>query len=281
MIKRILLWVIFLSITIFLYGMWKVSTSERKLYETIQSELAPSSAVAGITVSSVEILALEGNVVFNDITYLESAGQPRFTAQKMILDIGTVSSLKLAVLPAAMIVNQLKETLITATGITDENGNSLASNASLTILGNPLQLLNIPNESFPTESLTLRATISALNSNVIASIYPAIGLFIPNDLSSEFRTEIQADPQSQQLKIEFMELDHQDFLLNLQATMTPKTDSNWADAPLSGEITVTQLNPTIKILVSNLEMLFNIKLPRQNDDIVIPIRGTVSRPTLR
>jgi len=277
MIKRILLWVIFLSITIFLYGMWKVSSSERQLFETIQTELAPSSAEAGITVSSVEILALEGNVVLNDITYLESAGQPRFTAQKMILDIGTVSSLKLAVLPAAMIV----KTLITATGITDENGNSLASNASLTILGNPLQLLNIPNESFPTESLTLKATISALNSNVIASIYPAIGLFIPNDLSSEFRTEIQVDPQSQQFKIEFMELDHQDFLLNLQATMTPKADSNWADAPLSGEITVTQLNPTIKILVSNLEMLFNIKLPRQNDDIVIAIRGTVSRPTLR
>ena len=281
MIKRILLWLIFLSITIFLYGMWKVSSSERQLLDTIQTELAPSNAVAGVTVSSIEILAFDGNVVFHNVTYFESAGNPKLTAQKMILDIGTSASFKLALVPAAIVLNQLEETLLTATDLKDENGDNLASNASLTILGNPLQLLNIPEESFPTESLTLKATISALNFGAIASMYPAVGLFIPNDPSTEFRTQIQADPQSQQFKIEFMELNHADFLFNLQGIMSPETNSNWENAPVNGEITVTQLSPAMKNLVANLEMLFEINLPRQNDDIVIPIRGTVSRPTLR
>ena len=281
MIKRILLWLIFLSITIFLYGMWKVSSSERQLLDTIQTELAPSNAVAGVTVSSIEILAFDGNVVFHNVTYYESAGNPKLTAQKIILVIGTSASFKLALVPAAMVLNQLEETLLTATDLKDENGDNLASNASLTILGNPLQLLNIPEESFPTESLTLKATISALNFGAIASMYPAVGLFIPNDPSTEFRTQIQADPQSQQFKIEFMELNHADFLFNLQGIMSPETNSNWENAPVNGEITVTQLSPAMKNLVANLEMLFEINLPRQNDDIVIPIRGTVSRPTLR
>ncbi|HAC16709.1 MAG TPA: hypothetical protein DCE78_12315 [Bacteroidetes bacterium] len=281
MIKRILLWLILLFVTIFLYSLWKISSSERKLFNTIQTELAPSSTTAGISVASVEILAFEGNVVFYNVTYFESAGQPKFTAQKMILDIGTSASFKLAVLPAEMVFNQLDETHFTATEFKDEFGDDLASNATVSLLGNPLQLLNIPEESFPTESLTLKATISALNFGAVAAMYPAVGLFIPNDPSTEFRTQIQADPQSQQFLIEFMELDHADFLFNLQGIMSPEPNSNWENAPVNGEITVTQLSPAMKNLVSNLEMLFEIKLPRRNDDIVIPIRGTVSRPLIQ
>ena len=281
MIKRILLWLILLLITIFLYGMWKVSSSERDLLETIKTELAPSNEVAGVTVTSVDILALEGIVVFNDVTYFESAGQPKITAKKMNLDIGTAASFKLALVPAALVLNQLEETLLTATDLKDENGDDLASDASLTILGNPLQLLNIPEESFPTESLTLKATISALNFSAVAAMYPAVGLFIPNDPSTEFRTQIQANPQSQQFLIDFMELDHSDFLFNLQGIMSPEPNSSWDNAPVNGEITVTQLSPAMQNMVANLEMLFEMKLPRRNNDIVIPIRGTVGKPTLQ
>ena len=279
--KKILLWLILLLITIFLYGMWKISASERKLFNTIQTELAPTNETAGITITSVEILAIEGHVVFNEVSYFESTGQPKFTAQKMILDIGTAASIKLSVIPAAMVLNQLEETFLTASEIKDENGDNLATLASLTILGNPLQLLNIPEETFPTESLTLKTTISALNFGAVAAMYPAVGLFIPNDPSTEFQSLIHADPATRQFQIEVMQLDHDDFLFNLSGTMAPESDSNWNNAPLNGEIIVSQLSPAMKNLVSNLEMLFEIKLPRQNDTIIIPVSGTVARPTIR
>lgn len=281
-LKKFILWMLLLTVFVGVYGVWKIHRSERKLENWVKKELVPSDSTMGITISGLRISAVDGKVTMNDLKWYRSSGDIVLQSEQLVIDLGRSASIKLSVFPAAYVLNSMESLRIQLLGLQNHMSQPVATEMNVDVTGNPLQLIPIlAGREMPLNRIRITCSVLDLNSAFIAHLYPAAGLFVPNDESSQFVAQITFDPLIQQVLIEPVTYSHDAFGADLRAVIDVIPDQKWADSPIEGYITIRNLSPEMQNLADNIEFLFQIPLKRQEQTIRFDISGTAARPVVR
>lgn len=281
-LKKFILWILLLIVFIGLYGMWKIHSSERKLENWVKKELVPTDTTMGMTIRGLNISAMDGKVIMKDLKWYRSTGDLVLQSELLVIDLGRSASMKLSVFPAAYVLNSMESLRIQLLGLQDNMSTSVATEMTFDVIGNPLQLIPIlAGREMPLNRVSVTCSVLDLNSGFIANLYPAAGLFVPIDESSQFVAQITFDPLIQQVLIEPVTYSHDAFGADLRAVIDVIPDQKWSDSPIEGYITIHNLSPEMQNLADNLEFLFQIPLKRQEQAIRFDISGSASRPVVR
>ncbi len=280
-VRKILLWFVLLAVFFSIYTIWKISRSEAQLRDWVRTELAPTDTSAGITVGDIQIHALDGIVSLENLTYYDSISELKYRAKSMNFTIGSKASIQMAILSAGYVLNNLESSELRITDVTDNFGDPVAKLLTVTMSGSPLLLIPVFSEqTMPPQPLSIHAEILDLNFNLLSTLYPAVGLFIPNDETAQFLLDVNFDSIAGVVRFETVKLEHEFFTLNVSGTVTPNPGEPWSVAPLDGQISVTDLSFEMQNLFDNFEFLFGIRVPRQGDTVSVGVSGTASKPRI-
>jgi hypothetical protein len=277
--RKILLWLVLLAVFFSIYTIWKIQRSEVRLREWIRTELAPTDTTAGITVGNLKINAMDGYVSLENLTYYQSTSELKYKAESLNFTIGTKASIQMAILSAGYVLNNMEFSKLHVIRVTDSFGDPVAETVSVDMTGSPLMLIPVfAQQSMPQKPLHIHAEIYNLNFNLLSTLYPAVGLFIPNDERTQFAMDVTFDTEAGLVKFDKIKLEHQFFTFNVAGTVTPNAGEPWSVAPLDGQISVTDLSFEMQNLFDNFEFLFGVRIPRQGDSVGLGVSGTVSSP---
>lgn len=279
--RKILLWFVLLAVFFSIYTIWKINRSETQLSEWVRTELAPTDTSAGITVGDIQIHALDGYVLLEKLTYYDSISELRYRAESVSFTIGTKASIQMAILSAGYVLNNLESSDLRVSSVTDSFGDPVAKQLTVDMTGSPLLLIPVFSEqSMPLQPLHIHTEILDLNFNLMSTLYPAVGLFIPNDETAQFLMDVNFDTNAGVVRFETVQLEHEFFTLNVSGTVTPSPAEPWSVAPLDGQISVTDLSFEMQNLFDNFEFLFGVRIPRDGDTVSIGVSGTASQPRI-
>ncbi|MCH8495054.1 MAG: hypothetical protein LAT57_05410 [Balneolales bacterium] len=177
-------------------------------------EVAPSDTSAGITVGSVRISGLSGNIHLNDLAYYSRTDEPVWTASSLSLSIGTWKSLQMGILPAGYVLASLNETNAV---INDWKFNSTTSDdglkASFTLYGQPFDLFPILSEGrFPLNSMRLQMDAHPIDGAVLVDILsnfyqvPEAMQILSSSQNNTFAGELAIDPFTGRISLNSAEI---------------------------------------------------------------------------
>lgn len=279
--RKILLWFVLLAVFFSIYTVWKINRSETQLRDWVRSELAPTDTSAGVTVSDIRIHAWDGYVLLENLTYYDSITELRYRAESVRFAIGTKASIQMGILSAGYVLNTLERSDLYVLHVTDTFGDPVAEELKVTLSGSPLLLIPVFSEqSMPPQPLSIHAEIVDLNFNLLSTLYPAVGLFIPNDETAQFVLDVNFDSEAGLVRFDTVKLEHEFFTLTISGSVTPQPGEPWSVAPLDGQIAVTDLSFEMQNLFDNFEFIFGIKVPRQGDSVNVGVTGTASKPKI-
>jgi uncharacterized membrane protein YidH (DUF202 family) len=280
-IRKTLLWIGLLALFFSVYTLWKIQRSESRLQHWIRTELAPTDTSAGVTVGNLTIDALEGLVSLEQLTYYSSVSQQLYRAESVTFTIGTKASIQMSLLSAGYVLNNLESSVVRVSKITDAYHDPVAESIVVNMTGSPLLLIPVfAQNTVPQRSLRINSRITDLNFNLLSTLYPAVGLFIPNDETTQFELDVFFNAEEGHVQFDTVRLEHDFFTVNVTGTVTPEPEQPWSLAPLSGQISVTHLSLEMQNLFDNFEFLFGIRVPRQQDSVRVGIIGTASKPQI-
>jgi hypothetical protein len=279
--RKILLWFFLLAVFFSIYTIWKINRSETQLREWVRTDLAPTDTSAGITVGDIRIHALDGYILLENLTYYDSISELRYQAESVSFTIGTKASVQMAILSAGYVLNNLESSEVTVSDVTDSFGDPVSETVKVNMTGSPLLLIPVFSEqAMPPNPLRVHAEIINLNFNLLSTLYPAVGLFIPNDETAQFLMDVHFDTNAEVVRFDTVRLEHEFFTLNVSGTVTPMQGEPWSVAPLDGQISVSELSLEMQNLFDNFEFLFGIRIPRDGDAVNVGVSGTASRPQI-
>jgi len=279
--RKILLWFVLLAVFFSIYTIWKINRSESQLRDWVRTELAPTDTSAGITVGDIRIHALDGYVLLENLTYYDSISELRYRAESVSFTIGTKASVQMAILSAGYVLNNLKSSDLRVSKVTNSFGDPVGELLTIDMTGSPLLLIPVFSEqSMPPQPFQIHAEILNLNFNLMSTLYPAVGLFIPNDETAQFLMDVNFDTDAGIVRFDTVQLEHEFFTLNVSGTVTPSPGEPWSLAPLDGQISVTDLSFEMQNLFDNFEFLFGVRIPRYGDAVSIGVSGTASKPRI-
>ncbi len=280
-LKKFILWILLLLVFAGVYGVWKIHRSEKKLENWVKKELVPTDSTMGISISGLRISAVDGTVTMSDLKWYKNSGELTLHADQLVIHLGRTASAKLSILPAAYVLNSMESLRIQLHGLRDYMSSVVGTEMTIDVSGNPLQLIPLlAGGDMPSQRISITCSVLDLNSGFIASLYPAAGLFVPIDESSQFMAQITFDPLIQHILIEPVLYQHDAFEANVQAVIEVFPDQKWSDSPIEGQIIISNLNPEMQNLANNIEFLFGISLKRQDESIKFDISGTPKRPVV-
>ena len=217
--KKITLWVGLLLIILTIYTLWKLNRTERELMTFFASEeVAPSDTSAGITVGSVRISGLNGNIHLNDLAYYSRTDEPLWTASKISISIGTWKSLQMGILPAGYVLASLNETNAVLndwkfSSVNSENG----LRAIFTLYGQPFDLFPILAEGrFPLNSMRLQMDAYPIDGAILVDILskfyqvPESILTLSSWQNNTFKGELAIDPFTGRISLNSAEMSSED-----------------------------------------------------------------------
>ena len=280
-IRKVILWFVLLAVFFSIYTLWKINRSETRLREWVRTELAPSDTSAGITVGSIQIHALDGYVLMENLTYYDSISELRYRAESVSFTIGTKASIQMALLSAGYVLTHLQTSDMHVSKVTDSFADPVAEQITITMTGSPLLLVPVfAEQSMPPRPLQIRSRITDLNFRLLSTWYPAVGLFIPNDETAQFLLDVDFDTDAGVVRVDTLQLEHDFFNVNVSGSVEPRAGEPWSVAPLDGQISVTDLSVEMKTLFDNFEFLFGVRIPRDDGVLRIGISGSASNPTI-
>ena len=217
-IRNVILWFVLLAVFFSIYTLWKINRSETRLREWVQTELAPSDTSAGITVGSIQIHALDGYVLMKNLTYYDSTSELRYRAESVSFTIGTKASIQMALLSAGYVLTHLQTSDMNLSKVTDSFADPVAEQITITMTGSPFLLVPVfVEQSMPPRPLHIRSRITNLNFRLLSTWYPAVGLFIPNDETTQFLLDVDFDTDAGVVRVDGTQDVHAVHLAILQA----------------------------------------------------------------
>lgn len=181
-------------------------------------QVAPSDTSSGITVGSVQISGLNGNIHLNDLAYYSRTDEPVWTARNLSISIGTWKSLQMGILPAGYVLASLNQT---SAIVNDWRFSSVSSanglKASFTLYGQPFDLFPILAEArFPKNSMRLQMDAYPIDGAVLVDILnkfyqiPEPIQTITSWQNNTFKGELAIDPFTGRISLNSAEIRSED-----------------------------------------------------------------------
>lgn len=177
-----------------IYALWKLNRTQAQLDRWIRTELAPTDSTSGLKVDNLRISALDGEIRFEKISYYSNIDSMLYSIDLARIQIGRWSSLKMAIMPAAYVLNTVDRTNVRVTDVSLFGGEKLVDEFEMIYSGNPLQLILMTVQGrFPDKITTLNVSASNISEQAIERV-PLLNNVQGTGAIDRFHTTLSIDP---------------------------------------------------------------------------------------
>lgn len=273
LLKKILLWAVLLTLFLTVYTLWKVQRTEQQILDFVATELVPGDTTSGATLGGVDIDALGGTIVLQNLTWYTARDTALITAEQIRVDIGTFKSLQMGLLPAAYVLASLSKVDLEASTI------RLAyDGGQVTMLGLGWSVRGRLGQQLQ-HQVTARQVETRLLPETLGNAGGTLRLFGVDTSTLTFATIILEGSTSQdQYTLQSGQVLHRGFRARFDGeARIPADDNQLSGLQVTGTLVLDQLSDQVRTTAESVATLLGFTVVPGSEALEIPLNWDGSR----